>query len=147
MLFVVPWPHTHHTYTSLHMDVIKYRHYVVSDAKYCCIACNKGDVLVRKGHAYYLNKHKVVVGYQIANSTVPYTVFLPVFSFYRESFLSKIRNGINKFAKFTVATFRMKLYMKEMDEISKKVLKKPFPMVLLHIIGLYCYDPFLLVKR
>ena len=51
------------------------------------------------------------------------------------------------FAKFTVATFRMKLYMKEMDEISKKVLKKPFPMVLLHIIGLYCYDPFLLVKR
>ena len=104
-------------------------------------------VLVRKGHAYYLNEHKVVVGYQIANSTVPYTVFLPVFSFYRESFLSKIRNGINKFAKFTVATFRMKLYMKEMDEISKKVLKKPFPMVLLHIIGLYCYDPFLLVKR
>ena len=46
------------------MDVIKYRHYVVSDAKYSCIACNKGDVLVRKGHAYYLNEHKFIVGYQ-----------------------------------------------------------------------------------
>ena len=73
---------------------------------------------------------------------MPYKVFLPVFSFYRESFLSKIRDGINKFAKFTVATFRMKPYMKEMDEISKSI-EETVSMVLLHIIGLYCYDPFI----
>lgn len=133
------------------MDVIKYRHYIVSGAEYCCIST--GEVFkwgwpwrhrleVRKGHAYYLTKKKVVVGYQITNSTVSYKVFLPAFSSNRESFLSNIRNYINKFAKFHVATFRMKLHMKVIDTISHKSL----PEGVLNMIGLYCYDPFLLSK-
>ena len=38
--------------------------WTVAKDMYCCIACNKGDVLVRKDHAYYLNEHKFIVGYQ-----------------------------------------------------------------------------------
>jgi len=145
------------------MDVIKYRYYIVCDAKYCCIATGETikwwpwpvRKMVRKGysvagalHAYY--KHKVVVGYHITNSSVPYKVFLPAFSSYRESFLSRIRNDINKFAKFNVAIIRMKLYMKEIDKISQQILRKSLitflPEAILNMIGLYCYDPFLLLK-
>ena len=70
------------------MDNIKYRRYVVSGAKYCCIKYihTATDVLkgrsremVRTGQAYYLT----------------------VFSSCRERFLSKIKNEINKFAKFS----------------------------------------------
>ena len=139
------------------MDVIKYRRYVISGAKYCCIKyihlatdeVIKGwsREMVRTGQAYYLTSDKVVVGYQLTNSTVPYKVFLPVFSSCRERFLSRIRNEINKFAKFNVAIFRMKLYMKEIDKISRIIFRKSMsslPEAIVNIIGLYCYDPFLL---
>jgi len=129
------------------MDIIKYRRYVVSGAKDCIIHKPYRSTflreLVRTGQGYYLSIDKVVVGYQVTNSTVSYKVFLPIFSSRRERVLSRINDEINKFAKFYVALFRMKLYIKEVDKISLKILRYSLPAVVLKMIGLYCYDPFL----
>lgn len=137
------------------MDIIKYRRYIVTCAEYCCVTTDEPikwssvTKLIRKGHAYYLNDHKIVIGYQITNPTVKYKVFIPGFSLYAECHLHGIRDYIRKFMKFDVAVIRMRLYIKEIDEISKKIFKngRELPQVILEIIGLYCYDPFLLLKK
>ncbi len=134
------------------MDIIKYRRYIVTSAEYCCVTTDEPikwrsvRKLIRKGHAYYLNDHKIVIGYQITNSTVKYKVFIPAFSLYAECHLHGIRNYVRIYMKFYVALIRMRLYIKEIDKISKKILNngRVLPEAILEIIGLYSYDPKLL---
>ena len=121
-------------------------------AKYYCIASDdprwpSATKSIRKGHAYYLNDHKIVIGYQITNPTVNYKVFVPAFSLYYECYLDGIRDYVRKYVRFNVAAIRMRLYIKRIDKISKKILKngRLLPQVILSMIGLYFYDPKLLL--
>ena len=134
------------------MDIIKYRRYIVTSAEYCCVTTDEPikwssvRKLIRNGHAYYLNDHNIVIGYQITNPTVNYKVFIPAFSLYHECHFTRVRDYIRIYMKFYVALIRMRLYIKEIDKISKKILKngRVLPEEILEIIGLYSYDPKLL---
>lgn len=133
------------------MDICKYKKYTVKDATIICIDCNKypfASEMVRRGYAYYSTDQKVAIGYEIVNNTVPYKVFLPFFLYHREICLRKVRHHIRTFVKFDIAIIRMKMYIKEIDDISKQILIhccsrwKELPMVILNLIGQYCYDNF-----